>query len=906
MTTVRARSVTSVLYSETREFRAAVPYKLRNVELQFVLRSLGMSHTGVKKMLRRRIQSYYDISPANKERVRALVIEARSQHSGTLIQNISTPTASAPAQDVYTRLKKSMTGNEGAGEAPFDSFYKVASVIVEPQLRLVRTNACRIQFALPDRIWAQVALRGSKFKLHMRYALVGGKAEHTISSIVNGVPVNACKKEGSVSIGECISASNYRSSIVYVKVNRCSTSMPLVYAIVAVEDVGSMDMARTLQNQNVLTKERAIKRIVNIVRSSAEFGLDTLNVSLQCPLTMCRIRFPARLKSCTHVPCFDLYSLIEMSRSNPKMSGGKLKCPVCNRNGTLAGVVGDVYFREILSALANQKDAESVVFDASGAWTLPCSPDAVAFIDDQPATQTSNHVNVATDDVMQDAASAVTASPAKSAPPSSPARGIEPVVIDLTLSDDEEEEEFVSVVNNNAVSASVARNSDNTLTSPGVDVSGMVGITGQLSPPSPPPPPPPPPSLPQSQVSASANTDSKSTEKPKFTFTKSEDDVAMRPSSMTTLSREESEMLEDLFQVNCGPTPPPLTVPSTSAPRIATEDDVSVPATAQQFSAARSTEFIGGIVSSALAAAAEAEAQVLAREANSDVRANPPPAQVQSVSTPRIAAEEAAAVPAATQQFGVATLTPCIGGTTVPSAHAAAAEVEAQALVREANSNGIPNARTPSIPLASSPVEDETAMTQPSVARLTPAHVTAAREHAVEAEARVIAQGGQSIAVPPRLDNPVPRPRELHDAITAAVSSGSTSDQVRNLVVQVVDMRIIGPGRVMVTVSDTVFMVVANLAGRLFNRAIKELKKYSVIRLTAIRIETNSDRSSIMFRIIDFTHLYPLHEQLGEAVNVDVRAILLRSKHVSIGAALDEEDNMPLSQLVHRHRMRII
>ncbi|PVV01654.1 hypothetical protein BB560_003917 [Smittium megazygosporum] len=48
-------------------------------------------------------------------------------------------------------------------------------------------------------------------------------------------------------------------------------------------------------------------------------------ISLICPVGQCRIKIPAKSKSCKHAQCFDLFSFLELNKSLYPM-----KCPVCS------------------------------------------------------------------------------------------------------------------------------------------------------------------------------------------------------------------------------------------------------------------------------------------------------------------------------------------------------------------------------------------------------------------------------------------------------------------------------------------------------------------------------------------------------------------------------------------------
>jgi len=89
---------------------------------------------------------------------------------------------------------------------------------------------------------------------------------------------------------------------------------------------------------------------------------------LLCPITMSRIRTPARGKKCRHLQCFDLEAYLV---SNQRMSvmNKRWLCPVCNLNVKPPGdLFIDTFIVQIL-AETGECD-EEVAFDSTASWTV--------------------------------------------------------------------------------------------------------------------------------------------------------------------------------------------------------------------------------------------------------------------------------------------------------------------------------------------------------------------------------------------------------------------------------------------------------------------------------------------------------------------------------------------------------
>jgi hypothetical protein len=116
-----------------------------------------------------------------------------------------------------------------------------------------------------------------------------------------------------------------------------------------------------------------------------EIETPELKVSLQCPLMKFRIRLPARSNKCKHVQCFDAESYLMMNEKKPTWN-----CPVCDIYAPYHTLLIDGLFKEIL---AQEKEAEEILFTADGMWTRI-----------QPATSSGLSKSSTEDDLKQPSA----------------------------------------------------------------------------------------------------------------------------------------------------------------------------------------------------------------------------------------------------------------------------------------------------------------------------------------------------------------------------------------------------------------------------------------------------------------------------------------------------------------------
>ena len=97
-----------------------------------------------------------------------------------------------------------------------------------------------------------------------------------------------------------------------------------------------------------------------------EIAVDSIQVSLWCPLSNTRIQIPCRPSQCDHLQCFDLATYVTMNKQS-----GKWLCPVCGKKALLlpATLFVDVYFLDILNDPRTQNE-EAIQVEKDGSWRL--------------------------------------------------------------------------------------------------------------------------------------------------------------------------------------------------------------------------------------------------------------------------------------------------------------------------------------------------------------------------------------------------------------------------------------------------------------------------------------------------------------------------------------------------------
>jgi len=77
--------------------------------------------------------------------------------------------------------------------------------------------------------------------------------------------------------------------------------------------------------------------------------MESIVISLKCPLSFGRMKIPCRTSACKHVQCFDFKSFISYLRQKRIFEDQtKWQCPICKVAAPLAKIYVDEYLREIV------------------------------------------------------------------------------------------------------------------------------------------------------------------------------------------------------------------------------------------------------------------------------------------------------------------------------------------------------------------------------------------------------------------------------------------------------------------------------------------------------------------------------------------------------------------------------
>lgn len=231
-------------------------------------------------------------------------------------------------------------------------------------------------FTLDERTY-QMLMSNINFDLQLKCFHADDKAmannwphNANIQICVNGSPVIVKSVERPLYIKMLCQK---QQNTLQVAVQQCCCSHLFCLSVVSRPSIESV--VREVTRTRTLPTDQCVEKIrgffnsgeaAQVRGSSGECNPDieqmSVTMSLKCPITMKRIKIPARGKECKHPQCFDLAAYFEINKDRSNW-----QCPICKRPAAMESLEIDQYVLQILSKLSNF-DAEEVTVDSTAMW----------------------------------------------------------------------------------------------------------------------------------------------------------------------------------------------------------------------------------------------------------------------------------------------------------------------------------------------------------------------------------------------------------------------------------------------------------------------------------------------------------------------------------------------------------
>lgn len=156
--------------------------------------------------------------------------------------------------------------------------------------------------------------------------------------------------------------------------------------------------------------------------SDDDFVTTSMVLSLQCPISYTKMKYPARSADCKHLQCFDALWYLHSQQQVPTWS-----CPICSRKVPYENLKISEYVETIVKK--TNEDIEQVQINRDGSW--------IPFNEDEPVGSNENENNDNDKNVKEEGNTSIGGI---SNLGTSHTHGVDANVISLDSSDDEEEE----------------------------------------------------------------------------------------------------------------------------------------------------------------------------------------------------------------------------------------------------------------------------------------------------------------------------------------------------------------------------------------------------------------------------------------------------------------------------------
>lgn len=160
--------------------------------------------------------------------------------------------------------------------------------------------------------------------------------------------------------------------------------------------ITSDEIMKRIESQPHIHKDSTIADIKKEYYNEAEGADDdiivsTTTISLKCPLSYVRIRYPVKSMYCRHLQCFDGLSYLHLQEQVPTWT-----CPICSDKIDLSHLAVSDYYQEILNNTS--KNIENVTINEDGSWhvvdgTHDSDSDSSDDFDSQKPVYTNNESN---------------------------------------------------------------------------------------------------------------------------------------------------------------------------------------------------------------------------------------------------------------------------------------------------------------------------------------------------------------------------------------------------------------------------------------------------------------------------------------------------------------------------------
>lgn len=362
------------------------------MDLKQVAKSLSIAQAGRKADVADRIKRYLQTGQDSGDIVRVRAI-------GVLIKKVLQFEPLPSFESLYRQFWSESQGNHritGSQPSSQDSLPRSQTNPRRPWLffkenpffilkKLVTPNAgfcykapdtrgtCRLSFVLNEQDTA--LLRSNKLKLFLLCG-VYDKTKPSTDALLefpqpleihfNGIQV----KDNVKGLKNKPGTAKPANLTPYITRPNHTNTLEMVYAFTKndylifcylIEDVQPEKILQKVLANSHISKQKTLDEFKNQDDDEDEIQEVSTRLSLKCPLSFTRLKYPTKSIACKHLPCFDALSFIYLQEQASTWT-----CPVCSLPVRVKDLAIDDYVMDILKN--TNEDIETVEIDLDGSW----------------------------------------------------------------------------------------------------------------------------------------------------------------------------------------------------------------------------------------------------------------------------------------------------------------------------------------------------------------------------------------------------------------------------------------------------------------------------------------------------------------------------------------------------------
>ncbi|SCW02841.1 LAFE_0F15456g1_1 [Lachancea fermentati] len=407
--------------------------RLKVAELKSVSRSIGLSLSGRKADLQDRLRAYLRnscrvgyIDPWRPKAVSVLIGKARqseplptyesiwqSLKTGAYRHPVATghqPPSSLPTNPLVVKIPSVPTQSRATLQFSESPFYRLKRMVNGSPRIAVKNNGrgvCSYKFVL-NQDEMGILQKGPQFRLYLFSGVLNPLEAQSDAPIQfphpNEIRFNETQVKDNVrGLKNKLGTAKPADLTPYLKPVGGENHLQLIYAFTKDDYLIYCYLVEVISPEKLL--EEVLRHPKIVTPATLQYLKETLNededddlvttstvMTLKCPISYCRMKYPAKSVHCRHLQCFDALWFIQAQQQIPTW-----QCPVCQKKIKIQ----DLAICEFVDNIIRNCDdeVEQVEISSDGSWVAKAEEETPA-----PAQHSSHQVKKEGSESLQDGA----------------------------------------------------------------------------------------------------------------------------------------------------------------------------------------------------------------------------------------------------------------------------------------------------------------------------------------------------------------------------------------------------------------------------------------------------------------------------------------------------------------------